>query len=128
MGQVRNDRFGPTIYNKAEVEERIRRAQRAILNPSTEARHFLQGDDEDPEERQLTFSNNCVSLQISGRDVGMLAIILSPCEIALIVSKSGFIICRYGGHRLTTLAEYHSLREFCRSPRAYCQRRQRRQC
>jgi len=47
----------------------------------------------------------------------MLAIILSPCGIALIVSKSGFIICRYVGHRLTTRAEYHSLREFCRSPR-----------
>jgi hypothetical protein len=73
--QVRNDRFGPTICNKAEVEERIRRAQRAILNPSTEARNFLQGDDEDPEQQQLKFSNNCVSLQISGRDVGMLAIV-----------------------------------------------------
>jgi hypothetical protein len=78
LGQVRNDRFGPIIYNKVEVEERIRRAQRAILNPSTEARNFLQGDDEDPEDRQLTFSNNCVSLQISGRDVGMLTTVSLP--------------------------------------------------
>ena len=76
MGQIRNDRFGPTSYNKAEVEERLRRAQRAVLNPSTDPRNFLQGDDEDPEERQLTFSTNCVSLQISGRDVGMLVIVL----------------------------------------------------
>ncbi|KIM86047.1 hypothetical protein PILCRDRAFT_5119 [Piloderma croceum F 1598] len=88
LGQVRNDRFGPTIYDKAEVEERIRRAQRAILNPSTEARHFLQGDDEDPEERQLTFSNNCVSLQISGRDVADLSFVDLPGLIAS-VGKGG---------------------------------------
>jgi len=60
LGEARNDRFGPIIYDKVEVEERIRRAQRAILNPSTEFRHFLQGKDEDPEQRQLTFSTNCV--------------------------------------------------------------------
>jgi hypothetical protein len=78
LGQVRNDRFGPTIHNKAEVEERIRRAQRAILNPSTSSRRFLDGDDEDPEQRELTFSTNCVSLQISGRDVADLSFVDLP--------------------------------------------------
>jgi hypothetical protein len=78
LGEARNDRFGPIIYDKVEVEERIRRAQRAILNPSTEFRHFLQGKDEDPEQRQLTFSTNCVSLQISGREVADLSFVDLP--------------------------------------------------
>jgi hypothetical protein len=73
LGQARNESFGPTIYNKIEVEERIRRAQRAILNPGTPYRQFLEGEDEDPKERQLTFSTNCVSLQINGAGVADLS-------------------------------------------------------
>ena len=33
LGQARNDVFGSVIYDQSEVEDRIRRAQRAILNP-----------------------------------------------------------------------------------------------
>lgn len=73
LDQVRNEPFGPVIFDKGEVEQRIRRAQRAILNPSTSVRDFLDGDDEDPPERQLSFSSNCVSLQISGKDVADLS-------------------------------------------------------
>lgn len=73
LGQARNEPFGEPIFDKAKVEERIRRAQRAILNPSTRPREFLEGDDEDPMERQLTFSTNCVSLEISGSDVADLS-------------------------------------------------------
>lgn len=39
--------FGEIIYDKAEVEERIRRAQRAILSPDKPLRSFLEGPDED---------------------------------------------------------------------------------
>ena len=46
LGQQRNELFGDTIFEKSEVEERIRRAQRAILNPSKAAWNFL-GDDDD---------------------------------------------------------------------------------
>lgn len=80
LGQARNEPFGAVIYNKDEVEERIRRAQRAILNPSTPYRQFLDNEDGDPEERQLTFSNNCVSLQISGKDVADLSFCDLPGE------------------------------------------------
>ena len=73
LRQVRNDSFGLPIFNKSDVEERLRRAQRAILNPSTSSLLFLRGDEEDPDQRQLTFSTNCVSLQISGRDVADLS-------------------------------------------------------
>lgn len=73
LGQTRNEVFGPTIYNKREVEERIRRAQCAILNPQKPAKQFLEGEDELLREAELSFSNNCVSLQISGPDVADLS-------------------------------------------------------
>jgi hypothetical protein len=44
-----------------------------ILNPSIDSRRFLEGDDDDPPERQLTFSSNCICLEISGNDVADLS-------------------------------------------------------
>jgi hypothetical protein len=83
LGQARSERFGPAIFDKAEVEERIRRAQRAVLNPRTPAQQFLEGDDEDVEERQLTFSKNCVCLEISGADIADLSFVDLPGESIL---------------------------------------------
>lgn len=48
------------------MEERIRQAQRAILNPSKPFQGFLEGKEESQHSIELSFSNNCVSLQISG--------------------------------------------------------------
>ena len=62
--------FGPIITNKSEVEERIRRAQRAILNPSTAHEAFLLGPDGGPAEgSELSFSKNCICLKLSGPDL-----------------------------------------------------------
>jgi hypothetical protein len=62
--------FGPVIMDKGEVEERIRRAQRAILNPSTNPDIFLFGPDGEPAEgSELSFSKNCVCLELSGPDL-----------------------------------------------------------
>ena len=69
MGTAENIPFGPVIEDKQFVEERIRRAQRAILSPSENHETFLSGPDEDPTHRELTFSKNCVSLDISGPDL-----------------------------------------------------------
>ena len=69
VGTAENIPFGPVIKDKKLVEERIRRAQRAILSPSKSAETFLSGPDEDPDVRELTFSKNCVSLEISGQDL-----------------------------------------------------------
>ncbi|KAI0048161.1 hypothetical protein FA95DRAFT_1118899 [Auriscalpium vulgare] len=85
LGQVRNEIFGDAIYDVSEVEERVRRAQRAILNPSTPARQFLDGEDEDPARRQLGFSTNYVSLSISGRGVAD----LSLCDLPGLISAAG---------------------------------------
>jgi len=69
LGIAENITFGSTITDKSHVEERIRRAQRATLNPSTSYETFLSGPDSDPETRELGFSKNCVCLELSGPDL-----------------------------------------------------------
>ncbi|PBK61230.1 hypothetical protein ARMSODRAFT_1089911 [Armillaria solidipes] len=74
--------FGDAIYDKSQVEERLRRAQRAILNPKEPMKDFLDGADKDLAKNQLTFSSDCVSLQISGPDVADLSFCDLPGLIA----------------------------------------------
>ncbi|KAJ3563691.1 hypothetical protein NP233_g8780 [Leucocoprinus birnbaumii] len=86
LGQASNEVFGPPIHDKAKVEERIRRAQRAILNPSKPTKQFLEDDeDESAGEAELSFSHNCVSLQISGPDVAD----LSFCDLPGLIASVG---------------------------------------
>jgi len=84
-GRQQNELFGDVINDKSEVEDRIRRAQRAILNPKIRkergANHYLHADDENME---LTFSTDYVSLQISGPDVADLSFCDLPGEIRLV--------------------------------------------
>ncbi|KAK0499138.1 P-loop containing nucleoside triphosphate hydrolase protein [Armillaria luteobubalina] len=85
LGMARNEQFGEVIYDKADVEERIRRAQRAILNPNRRSIDFLEGDDEDTIDNQLSFSTNFVSLQISGPGVAD----LSFCDLPGLIASVG---------------------------------------
>ncbi|KAG2338315.1 hypothetical protein BDR05DRAFT_893920 [Suillus weaverae] len=85
---VVNIPFGSLITDKADVEDRIRRAQRAILNPSTNAQKFLiELEDQTAEEAELSFSKNCVSLEISGKDVADLSFVDLPGLIASVGSS-----------------------------------------
>ncbi|KAG8994201.1 hypothetical protein FRB90_000509 [Tulasnella sp. 427] len=62
--------FGPSISNKADVTERLRRAQRAILRPSLDATKFL--DDSDlgmGGHKALSFSKNYVCIHVQGPEV-----------------------------------------------------------
>ncbi|KAG1734532.1 P-loop containing nucleoside triphosphate hydrolase protein [Suillus lakei] len=91
---VVNVPFGSPITDKADVEDRIRRAQRAILNPSINAQKFLHElDDQTAEQAELSFSKNCVSLEISGKDVADLSFVDLPGLIASVGStgKAGDI-------------------------------------
>ena len=72
IGQARNEIFGDTIYDQSQVEERIRQAQKAILNPSKSSKDFLNNEEDDLIS-ELSFSTNCVSLQISGPEVADLS-------------------------------------------------------
>lgn len=78
--------FGGALTSKSEVEERIRRAQRAILNPNTDPESFLRGATVD--ENETSFSRNYVSLDISGRDLADLSFVDLPGLIAS-VGQSG---------------------------------------
>ncbi len=68
LGQARTEKFGDVIFDKAHVEERIRRAQRAILNQGTPSRMFLTMPEPEKETTD-GFSANCITLHISGPDV-----------------------------------------------------------
>jgi hypothetical protein len=71
--------FGDTILDKAEVEDRIRRAQRAILCPTKAAHTFLTEDDSGPTE--ISFSTNYISLQISGPEIADLSFVDLPGNV-----------------------------------------------
>jgi GTP-binding protein EngB required for normal cell division len=89
LGQPRIDRFGETIFDSSLVEERVRRGQRAILNPTITSKTFLTGDDDDFfDDATLTFSTNSVILEISGPEVEDLAFCDLPGIIATASSTS----------------------------------------
>ena len=75
--------FGPTITDTDLVEDRIRQAQLAILNPTLDASFFLSYtlvEDEESERarsrpQQLAFSRNVIVLEISGQKVSDLSLV-----------------------------------------------------
>jgi hypothetical protein len=69
--------FGQPITERLEVTERIRRAQRAILNPSTSSDAFLSGAISGA-KNELSFSANRIVLRITGSDVADLNFIDLP--------------------------------------------------
>lgn len=89
LGNSKNEFFGAPIFDKTEVEDRIRRAQLAILNPGKPAKSFLTDDDAadilggSSEGTSLTFSMNCVSLTINGPDVADLSFVDLPGACSL---------------------------------------------
>ncbi|KAF7304101.1 hypothetical protein MIND_00641600 [Mycena indigotica] len=90
IGQAKNIPFGAPILDKKDVEERIRRAQRAILNPSQPAESFLSDtSDADPEMHEVSFSKNFISLSISGRDLADLSFVDLPGLIASVSDSRG---------------------------------------
>ena len=87
----REERFGPVLHDKSGLEEMIRRAQLAVLNPSVPAHRLVDLDTStlDPEtnfelpaslgsRRQFQFSESVVCLDLSGPDLTDLAFIDLP--------------------------------------------------
>ena len=68
LDPVRMVQFGAPIKDSREVEERLRRAQRAVLNPAVDPSRFLERI-QPTIQNALNFSTNCVSLEIKGPDV-----------------------------------------------------------
>ena len=84
--QTKEEKFGPLLTDKADLEEMLRRAQLAILNPSLPMEFFVDfdtgslspGERPPGSERQLQFSNNVVCLDLSGPDIIDLSFIDLP--------------------------------------------------
>ncbi|KAF8586086.1 hypothetical protein K439DRAFT_1652711 [Ramaria rubella] len=81
LRSVRNVPFGPPIRDPIDVEERIRRAQRAALNPLVDPQLFLASD-QPYHDNALDFTTNSVSLEIRGPEVTDLSFCDLPGLIA----------------------------------------------
>ena len=81
--------FGPVHHDKAELEEMIRRAQLAILNPGVGQEFFevfdtsslARGEKPDISPKQLQFSSNVVCLDLQGPDLPDLSFIDLPGKL-----------------------------------------------
>lgn len=71
MLEIREEPFGPVVYDTMDLEMMIRRAQFAILNPSTSARFFeslvIDGAPSSiTSSPELKFSSNVICIDVSG--------------------------------------------------------------
>ncbi|KAG8948034.1 hypothetical protein FRC04_010076 [Tulasnella sp. 424] len=69
LAHVRDVPFGPTLYNAEDVEKILRRAQRAILRPELDPTLFIDDSDLHVFGVPLTFSGNCVCINVEGPNV-----------------------------------------------------------
>ena len=88
--QVAEIPFGTAITDKSEVEERIRRAQLAILNPSKRALDFLGSLGQIDEANEKSFSSDLVSVRISGKEVDDLSFVDLPGKYSFHFAKFQF--------------------------------------
>ncbi|KAG8948032.1 hypothetical protein FRC04_010074 [Tulasnella sp. 424] len=66
---IREVPFGSTLYNAEDVEKMLRRAQRAILRPELDPTLFLDDSDLHVFGVPLTFSGNCVCINVEGPNI-----------------------------------------------------------
>ena len=97
--------FGRLLRDKTQLEEMLRRAQLAILNPSLPSSFFedfdtksLKAGDKPPGSiKQLAFSNDVVCIDLQGPDVTDLSFIDLPGTICDLEMRnwSLFGMCRH---------------------------------
>ncbi|QRV97583.1 dynamin central region protein [Ceratobasidium sp. AG-Ba] len=83
ISPIRNVAFGGRITKKEEVEERLRRAQLAILNPGKDSAAYLDDDIPASSPNSVAFSENFISVEITGPDVTN----LSFCDLPGIIAN-----------------------------------------
>ncbi|KAH7337211.1 P-loop containing nucleoside triphosphate hydrolase protein [Rhizoctonia solani] len=81
-GKTKEIEFGPRMTDRMEVQERIRRAQLAILNPTTEPSTFLSANENKSYPSSRSFSQNCVIVALSGNELSDLNFVDLPGLIA----------------------------------------------
>ncbi|RUP08584.1 P-loop containing nucleoside triphosphate hydrolase protein [Jimgerdemannia flammicorona] len=75
---VREEAFGEPITDSCDVEDRVRRAQKAVLNPSKSSLTFLHGELAKDEANELKFSRNIVCIEVKGRSCPNLSLMDLP--------------------------------------------------
>jgi hypothetical protein len=65
--------FGDVITDRSQVEERIRRAQRALLSQNTDHNLFLNEPEGEFPAAELTFTSDSVQIEISDRNLTKLS-------------------------------------------------------
>ena len=86
--------FGPLLHDKSQLEEMLRRAQLAVLNPSLSPSFFEDfdtkslkpGDKPTGSARQLAFSNDVVCIDLQAPEVTDLSFIDLPGELRIYLS------------------------------------------
>ncbi|KAJ1303118.1 hypothetical protein OPQ81_011319 [Rhizoctonia solani] len=81
-GKTKEIQFGSQMTDRMEVQERIRRAQLAILNPSIEPSTFLNAEGNASYPSSRSFSQNCVIVVLSGNELSDLNFVDLPGLIA----------------------------------------------
>lgn len=79
-GQKPDMPFGSTLRTREDVQDRVRRAQFAILNPRLDDQEFPGSflTSELPKESAITFSRNIIVLKVSGPDIVDLSFVDLP--------------------------------------------------
>ena len=96
---MQNIEFGEPIHDPDEVEDRLRRAQKAILNPSTPVDQFLEAINIGSMETELSFSPNFVSVAISGPNAADLSFCDLPGTYQRRTETLSLIIISYRPYR-----------------------------
>ncbi|SPO39909.1 uncharacterized protein PSFLO_05390 [Pseudozyma flocculosa] len=78
LKDIKETPFGQPINDRALVEERLRRAQLAVLNPSSDSTTFLSAHCDLSAKPQLNFSTNLVCVEITGPGVPSLSFVDLP--------------------------------------------------
>ena len=60
---------GGGITDRFQVEEQLRRAQRAVLSPNTSPDRFLDTPEDECPPAELSFTSDYVEIEISDRDL-----------------------------------------------------------
>ncbi|KAL8280533.1 hypothetical protein RQP46_007181 [Phenoliferia psychrophenolica] len=79
LANIKETLFGPTLTDPNKVEDTLKRAQLAILNPSIDSGKFVNGTPATgTNAKQLEFSTNIIVVDISGPEVTDLAFVDLP--------------------------------------------------
>lgn len=109
LGQPHHEQFGDKIFDRSLVEDRVRRAQNAILNPHTNSQEFLVGAPDQGHGPELTFSRNIVSLSITGPDLTDLSFVDLPGLIQNVGTRGK----ESDIHLITKLVEWYICKPTC---------------